>query len=72
MPRPAAARAKPVRRSLVLRLLVTALAGAVLYESWIWVNTEGGPERALLMLFAGLAAVVSLLAIVWVWKRQLF
>ena len=65
-------RPKAPRRSLVLRLLVTALAAGLLYGSWLWVNSDGGPERALLMIYAALAATFSLLALVWVWKRHLF
>ena len=71
-PRPTHVRPKPARRSLALRLLVTVLAAGLLYDSWMWVNTDGGPERAFLMIYAALAAGFALLALAWAWKRHQF
>lgn len=56
----------------MVRLVVTALAAGLLYDSWLWVHSDGGPERAFLMIYAVLVAGAALLALVWAWKRHPF
>lgn len=53
-----------------MRLVVTALAVGLLLDSWMWVQGDGGPERAFLLIYAVLAAGFSLVALVWAWKRH--
>ena len=70
MPRPVPVRARPVRRGAIARLVVTALAVGLLVYAWEWVQKGGGPERALVFLYAALATVVAAVALVWAWKRH--
>lgn len=70
MPRPVPVRARPVRRGVIARVVVTALAVGLVSYSWDWLQRDGGPERALLFLYAFVAGTVALTALVWVWKRH--
>ena len=53
-----------------MRLVVTALAVGLLADSWMWVNKDGGPERAFLFIYAALAVLFAVLALAWAWKRH--
>ena len=70
LPRPVPVRPRPVRRSTFVRVAVTALAVGLLVDSWLWITKDGGPEQALLFLFAVLGAGFAVLALVWAWKRH--
>lgn len=70
LPRPVPVRARPVRRGAIARLAATALAVGLLVTSWGWLQRDGGPERALLFLYAFVAGVVAVSALVWAWKRH--
>ena len=72
MPRPVPVRPRSVRRNPLVRVLVTALAVGLLVDSWLWINGEGGPERAFLFIYATLGAAFAVIALVWVWKRHSF
>jgi hypothetical protein len=59
-----------VRRSALVRFVVTALAVGLLVDSWLWLQRDGGPERAFLFLYAILAAGLAVAALAWAWKRH--
>lgn len=63
-------RARPVRRSAILRVVVTALAVGLLVYAWEWVQRGGGPERALVFLYGVLVALFAAIVLVWAWKRH--
>ena len=70
LPRPVPVRPRPVRRSVLVRVVVTALAVGLLVDAGLWITKDGGPEQALLFLFAVLSAGFAVLALVWAWKRH--
>lgn len=70
MPRPVPVRPRPVRRGTIVRLVVTALAVGLLVDAWGWLHRSGGPEQALLFLYAALAAGFAVAVLVWAWKRH--
>jgi len=63
-------RARPPRRSLVVRLLVTALAAALTVGAWWSIDAYQGPETAIGVVLGAPILVLAFGLVVWAWRRH--
>jgi hypothetical protein len=72
LPQPVYTRPAPVRRHWAIRLVVTVVSLALVYDAWRWVADNPGPPRAFAAVIAVATVAGCVATLVWAWRKHPF